>query len=127
NAEKAGCNGLTLINSLGPGLKIDIETANPILSNKFGGMSGPAIKPIALRCVYDVYDSVKIPIIGVGGIADYKDAVEFLYAGANCVQIGTAIMYKGPSIFKEINLGIQKFMQEKDYKSIDEMVGIAHK
>lgn len=127
SAEKAGCDGITLINSLGPGLKIDIETANPILSNKFGGMSGPAIKPIALRCVYDVYDAVKIPIIGVGGILDYRDAIEFLYAGAKCVQIGTAIMYKGPSIFKEINIGIQKFMQDKDYKSIDEMVGIAHK
>jgi dihydroorotate dehydrogenase (NAD+) catalytic subunit len=127
SAEKAGCDALTLINSLGPGLKIDIETANPILSNKFGGMSGPAIKPIALRCVYDVYDAVKIPIIGVGGISDYRDAVEFIYSGAQCVQIGTAIMYKGPSIFKEINLGIHKFMLEKDYSSVDEMVGIAHK
>ncbi|MGZ7117878.1 MAG: dihydroorotate dehydrogenase [Methanobacterium sp.] len=127
SAEKAGCDGLTLINSLGPGLKIDIETANPVLSNKFGGMSGPAIKPIALRCVYDVYDTVKIPIIGVGGIADYRDAVEFLYAGAKCVQIGTAIMYKGPSIFNEINQDIKNFMLEKDYKTIDEMVGISHK
>ncbi len=127
SAEKAGCDGLTLINSLGPGLKIDIETANPILSNKFGGMSGPAIKPIALRCVYDTYDAVKIPIIGVGGIADYRDVIEFLFAGALCVQIGTAIMFKGPSIFKEINLGIEKFMLEKDYKSINEMVGNAHK
>ena len=126
-AEKAGCDGLTLINSLGPGLKIDIETANPILSNKFGGMSGPAIKPIALRCVYDVYDTVKIPIIGVGGILDYKDAIEFLYAGAMSIQIGTAIMYKGPSIFKEINSGIQKFMIKKDYTKIDDLVGIAHK
>ena len=127
SAEEAGCDALTLINSLGPGMRIDIETANPILSNKFGGMSGPAIKPIALRCVYDVYDAVKIPIIGVGGITDYRDVLEFLFAGALCVQIGTSIMYKGPSIFKEINLGIEKFMLEKDYGSIDEMVGIAHK
>lgn len=127
SAEKAGCDALTLINSVGPGMKIDIETANPILSNKFGGLSGPAIKPIALRCVYDVYDSVEIPIIGVGGIADYRDAIEFIYAGANCIQIGTAIMYKGLSIFKEINDGIKKFMKKKEYESIDEMVGIAHK
>ncbi|WP_414470226.1 dihydroorotate dehydrogenase [Methanobacterium sp. ACI-7] len=127
SAEKAGCDGLTLINSLGPGLKIDVETANPILSNKFGGMSGPAIKPIALKCVYDVYDAVKVPIIGVGGITDYKDAVEFMFAGAKCVQIGTSIMYKGISIFNEINLGLQKFMTEKGYNSIDEMVGLAHK
>ncbi len=127
NAEKAGCDGLTLINSLGPGLKIDIESANPILSNKFGGMSGPAIKPIAMRCVYDVYDAVKIPIVGVGGIVDYRDVVEFLYAGANCVQIGTAIMDKGPQIFSEINEGIRKFMLNKNYQTIAEMVGIAHK
>lgn len=127
SAQKAGCDGLTLINSLGPGMKIDIETANPILSNKFGGMSGPAIKPIALRCVYDAYEAVQIPIVGVGGIADYTDAVEFIFAGAKCIQIGTSIMYKGPSIFKEINAGIKKFMLKKDYRSIDEMVGIAHK
>ena len=126
SAEKAGCDALTLINSVGPGMKIDIETGNPVLSNKFGGMSGPAIKPIALRCVYDVYDAVEIPIIGVGGIADYKDAVEFMYAGAKCVQIGTAIMYKGLDIFNEINDGIKKFMAKREYESIDELVGIAH-
>ncbi len=127
SAQKAGCNGLTLINSLGPGMKIDIDTANPILSNKFGGLSGPAIKPVALRCVFDVYEAVEIPVIGVGGISDYRDAVEFIFAGAKCVQIGTSIMYKGLDIFKEIAGGIEKFMQEKEYGSIDEMVGIAHK
>ncbi len=126
SAQKAGCDGLTLINSVGPGMRIDIESGNPILSNKFGGLSGPAIKPIALRCVFDVYDAVKIPIIGVGGIADYKDAIEFIFAGATCVQIGTAIMYKGLDIFKEINDGIKKFMMEKEYETINEIVGIAH-
>lgn len=127
SAQKAGCDGLTLINSVGPGMKIDIETANPVLSNKFGGLSGPAIKPIALRCVYDVYDTVEIPIVGVGGIADYRDAVEFIFAGAKCVQIGTSIMYKGLEIFEDVCSGIKKFMQHKEYGSIDEMVGIAHK
>jgi len=127
SAEKAGCDGLTLINSLGPGMKIDLDTANPILSNKFGGLSGPAIKPVALRCVFDVYDAVKIPVVGVGGISDYRDAVEFIFAGARCVQIGTSIMYKGLDIFKEITDGMKKFMYNKGYESIDEMVGIAHK
>jgi dihydroorotate dehydrogenase (NAD+) catalytic subunit len=127
SAQKAGCDGLTLINSLGPGMKIDIDTANPILSNKFGGLSGPAIKPVALRCVFDVYEAVEIPVVGVGGISDYKDAIEFIFAGAKCVQIGTSIMYKGLDIFKEITDGIEKFMQDKEYESIDEMVGIAHK
>lgn len=127
SAEKAGCNGLTLINSLGPGIKIDLDTANPILSNKFGGLSGPAIKPVALRCVFDVYDTVEIPVVGVGGISDYRDAIEFIFAGARCVQIGTSIMYKGLDIFKEITDGMKKFMYNRGYESIDEMVGIAHK
>jgi dihydroorotate dehydrogenase (NAD+) catalytic subunit len=127
SAQKAGCDGLTLINSLGPGMKIDIDTANPILSNKFGGLSGPAIKPVALRCVFDVYEAVEIPVVGVGGISNYKDAIEFIFAGAKCVQIGTSIMYKGLNIFKEITDGIEKFMHDKKYESIDEMVGIAHK
>jgi len=127
SAEKAGCDGLTLINSLGPGIKIDLDTANPILSNKFGGLSGPAIKPVALRCVFDVYDTVEIPVVGVGGISDYRDAIEFIFAGARCVQIGTSIMYKGLDIFKEITDGMKKFMYNRGYESIDEMVGIAHK
>ncbi len=127
SAQKAGCDGLTLINSLGPGMKIDIDTANPILSNKFGGLSGPAIKPVALRCVFDVYEAVEIPIVGVGGISDYRDAVEFIFAGAKCVQIGTSIMYKGLDIFKEITDGIENFMRDNEYGSLDEMVGIAHK
>ncbi|HMK54805.1 MAG TPA: dihydroorotate dehydrogenase [Methanobacteriaceae archaeon] len=126
SAEKAGCDGLTLINSLGPGMAIDLETARPILSNRFGGMSGPAIKPIALRCVYQVYEEVKTPIIGVGGITDYKDAVEFIYAGANCVQIGTAVMYHGLEVFQKISDGMEHFMKDHDFQSVDEMVGLAH-
>ncbi|ADC47836.1 dihydroorotate dehydrogenase PyrD [Methanobrevibacter ruminantium M1] len=101
-AEEGGADGLTLINSLGPGMKIDIITGNPILANKFGGMSGPAIKPIAVRCVYDAYEATDIPIVGVGGIRNYTDVVEFLYAGASAVQIGTSIMYEGPEIFGRI-------------------------
>ncbi|OWT33087.1 dihydroorotate dehydrogenase B catalytic subunit [Methanobrevibacter sp. 87.7] len=127
SAEDAGADGLSLINSLGPGMKIDITTGNPILKNKFGGMSGPAIKPIAIRCVYDVYDAVDIPIIGVGGIQNYADVVEFLYAGANAVQIGTSIMYEGVEIFSRINNDLEKFMIEQGFDSIDEMVGFGHK
>jgi dihydroorotate dehydrogenase (NAD+) catalytic subunit len=127
NAEDAGADALTMINSLGPGMRIDIETGKPILKNKFGGLSGPAIKPVAIRCVYDVFDSVDIPIIGVGGIRDYKDVLEFLYAGANCVQIGTSIMYEGMDIFGNIINGLERFMDERGYGSVDELVGIAHK
>lgn len=126
-AENAGADALTMINSLGPGMRIDIETGNPILKNRFGGLSGPAVKPIAVRCVFDVYDSVDIPIIGVGGIMDYKDVLEFLYAGASCVQIGTSIMYEGMDIFEKILNGLERFMDERGYESVNEMVGIAHK
>ena len=127
HAEKAGADALTMINSLGPGMKIDIETGNPILKNRIGGLSGPAVKPIAIRCVYDVYESVEVPIIGVGGIRDYKDVLEFLYAGANCVQIGTSIMYEGMEIFRKISNGLERFMNEMGYEKVEEMVGIAHK
>lgn len=127
SAEKAGCDGLTLINSLGPGMKIDLETARPILSNKFGGMSGPAIKPIALRCVFETYAVTNVPLVGVGGISNAQDVVEFLYAGASAVQVGTAIMEKGPEIFAEICTGLEKFMIEHEFDSISEMVGLAHK
>ena len=126
SAENAGADGLTLINSLGPGLCIDLETARPILSNRFGGMSGPAIKPIALRCVYQVYEAVKIPIIGVGGIMDYADVVEFMYAGACCVQLGTAVMYQGLEVFPRIANGLEGFMTDKGFDSVENMVGLAH-
>ncbi len=125
-SQKAGCDALTLINSLGPGMRIDIETAQPILSNKFGGLSGPAIKPVALRCVYDVFEAVNVPLIGVGGIRDYKDLIEFLFAGASCVQIGTAIYYDGLEVFRNICTGLEKFMNRNDYQSVNEMVGKTH-
>ncbi|NLU04201.1 MAG: dihydroorotate dehydrogenase [Methanothermobacter sp.] len=126
SAEEAGSDALTLINSLGPGMKIDIKTARPILSNAFGGMSGPAIKPVAVRCVYDVYRSVDIPIMGVGGVRDFQDAVEFLFAGARAVQIGSAIMYDGPEVFMKICRGLEAFMMAEGFSSVDEMVGLAH-
>lgn len=126
SAEAAGCDALTLINSLGPGMKIDLETGKPILSNRFGGMSGPAVKPIALRCVFDVYEAVEVPIIGVGGVKDYRDVVEFLYAGARAVQVGTAVMYDGLDVFNKINKGLEKFMIQRGYRSIGEMIGRSH-
>ena len=108
-------------------MRIDIETGNPILNNKFGGLSGPAVKPIAIRCIFEVYDSIDIPLIGVGGIRNYEDVIEFLYAGASCIQIGTSIMYDGMDIFGKILTGLERFMDDKGYDSINEMVGIAHK
>ena len=108
-------------------MKIDIVTGRPILKNQFGGMSGPAIKPIAVKCVYDVYQTVDIPVIGVGGISNYEDVVEFLYAGASAVQIGTSIMNEGVEIFSKISEGLEAFMNEYNFNSISEMVGYGHK
>ncbi|MCK4424450.1 dihydroorotate dehydrogenase, partial [Candidatus Bathyarchaeota archaeon] len=92
-AAKAGADALTAINTV-KAMAIDPETATPILSNKIGGLSGPAIKPIAVRCVYEIYEIVTVPIIGCGGITSWRDAVGFLLAGASAVQIGTAVALK---------------------------------
>ncbi|MEM4733820.1 MAG: dihydroorotate dehydrogenase [Candidatus Bathyarchaeia archaeon] len=125
-AVHAGADALTAINTL-RAMAIDIETAQPILSNRHGGFSGPAVKPVALRCVYDLYERVKIPIIGCGGVADWRDAVEFFLAGASAIQVGTAIALKGPAVFKAINRGISAYLRKKKLGSVKELVGLAHR
>jgi dihydroorotate dehydrogenase (NAD+) catalytic subunit len=125
-AAKAGADALTAINTV-RAMAIDSETAMPILTSRIGGLSGPAIKPIALRCIYEIYESVKLPIIGCGGIANWQDAVEFMLAGASAVQIGTAIATKGTSVFSAVNRGISAYMNEKGFKSVEEIVGLSHR
>ena len=126
SAEKAGANIISAINSVGPGMVIDIETGTPILSNKVGGLSGQCIKPIAVRCVYEISKCVKIPVVGVGGITSGKDAIEFFMAGAKAIQIGTGIYYHGIEIFKRIVFEISDFLEEKGYTSLNEIMGLAH-
>lgn len=126
SCEDAGADALTLINSVGPGLRIDYKTGHPILNNVFGGIAGPMIKPIALKCVYQVFDAVDIPIMGVGGIRDYRDVLEFLYAGASLLQIGTSIMYDGPEIFGNICEDLSVFLEENGYGNVNEVVGLSH-
>lgn len=125
-AAKAGADALTVINTV-KAMAIDTETAMPILSNKVGGLSGPAVKPIALRSVYDIFERVKVPIIGCGGITTWRDATEFLLAGASAVQIGTAIAMKGPTVFKTITQGLHAYMKRKSFANVTEIVGLAHK
>ena len=125
-AAEAGADALTAINTL-RAIAIDVETLQPILSNKRGGLSGPAVKPVALRCVYDIYEKVKVPLIGCGGITDWRDAVEFILAGASAVQIGTAIALKSPAVFKDINRGISAYLKKKKFGSVKELVGLAHR
>ena len=124
-AADAGADALTAINTV-RAMAIDIETFYPVLSNTFGGLSGPAIKPIALRCVYELYKKLKIPIIGCGGIADWRDAVEFLLAGASAVQIGTAIAIKNLTVFNDINCGIDAYLMKKRIRSVKQIVGLSH-
>lgn len=125
-AAKAGADALTAINTV-KAMSIDMETTVPILSNKIGGLSGPAIKPIAVRCVYEIYERAKVPIIGCGGITNRRDAIEFLLAGATAIQIGTAIALKGPNVFKKITRGIDAYLKRKDFKSVNEIVGLSHR
>ena len=125
-ACESGIDGITAINTL-RAMAIDVETGRPILSHKIGGLSGPPIKPIAVRCVYEISSKFDIPIIGCGGISRWEDAVEFLLAGASAVQIGSAVGEKWTGVFSEINNGISKYMERKNFTKIKEMVGIAKK
>ena len=106
---------------------LDVETQRPILSNKFGGLSGTPIKPIALRCVFEISSQYDIPIIGCGGISTWEDAVEFFLAGASAVQLGSAIGDNWIGVFDDINKGILQYMERKGYSSIKEIVGLAKK
>jgi dihydroorotate dehydrogenase (NAD+) catalytic subunit len=125
-ATKAGADALTAVNTV-RAMAIDAETALPVLSNTRGGLSGSAIKPIALRAVYDIYEQVKAPIFGCGGVTTWQDAVEFMLAGASAVQIGTAIAQKDPAVFKAVNRGVTAYLKKKKFRSVKEIVGQAHR
>jgi dihydroorotate dehydrogenase (NAD+) catalytic subunit len=124
-AVEAGADAITAVNTV-KAMAIEIETGRPLLANKFGGLSGPAIKPIAVRAVYDIYRTVDVPVIGCGGITSWQDAVEFMLAGASAVQIGTSIAYKGLKVFSSVTRGIDTYLTKKGYKNAKELVGLAH-
>ena len=125
-ACKAGIDAITAINTL-RAMAIDVETERPILSNKIGGLSGTPIKPVAVRCVYEISSQYDIPIIGCGGISSWDDAVEFILAGASAVQIGSAVGDNWLSVFDDINKGILQYMEKKGFSKIEDMVGRAKK
>jgi len=125
-ATKAGADAITAINTI-KAMAIDTETAIPILGNRTGGLSGSAIKPTAIRCVYEIYERVKVPIIGCGGIVNWRDAVEFLLAGASAVQIGTAVAQKGPNVFRAVTRGINVYLKRKGFESVNKIVGLSHR
>lgn len=121
-AEAGGADALSLINTL-TGMKIDIHKRAFALANKTGGMSGPAVKPVALRMVYQTVNAVKVPVIGMGGIATAEDAIEFILAGASAVSVGTANFFN-PTATVEIVEGIEKYMLKYGFDSVKEMTGI---
>ena len=125
-AIDSGIDAITAINTI-RAMAIDVETQRPILSNKFGGLSGTPIKPIALRCVYEISSKYNIPIIGCGGISTWEDAVEFILAGSSAIQLGSAIGDNWMHVFNDINQGILQYMKRKGYSKIDEMIGLAKK
>jgi dihydroorotate dehydrogenase (NAD+) catalytic subunit len=120
-AEDEGAKAITLINSV-PAMAIDLDCQKPVLGGITGGLSGPAIKPIALKAVWDTASAVEIPIIGVGGITNYRDALEFLMAGATAVQVGTA-NFINPMAMLEIIQGIDGFFKQRGFKNIREIIG----
>ena len=123
--EKSNVDGIVAINTV-KAMKIDLDLKIPVLANKMGGYSGKAIKPIGVRCVYEIYKEVNIPIIGVGGITTGEDAIEYFLAGASAVQIGSSIYYRGVETFKKICKEIEEWMEKNRYKNISEIVGVAN-
>ena len=120
-AEAGGADALSLINTL-TGMKIDVNRRAFALANKTGGLSGPAIKPVAVRMVYQVAQAVNVPIIGMGGIMNAEDALEFIMAGATAVSIGTA-NFHNPNVTIEVIEGIRQFMEKNGVKDINELIG----
>ncbi|MCL4355922.1 MAG: dihydroorotate dehydrogenase [Thaumarchaeota archaeon] len=123
-AVDAGADGLTAINTV-RSFPIDVEKAGPALSNGFGGLSGAAIRPIALRCVYELREQFDVPIVGCGGAATWEDAVQFFLAGANMVQFGTSTIKKFDR-FNDVNLGIISYLERKGFAKLEDLVGKAH-
>ncbi len=122
--EEAGADGLSLINTLF-GMRIDVAKRKPVIANKMGGFSGPAIFPVALRMVYQVYEAVKIPIIGIGGISSAKDVIEMMLAGASAVEVGSANLVD-PYACKKIVEDLPKEMEKYNIQSLKSIIGGAH-
>lgn len=123
--EEAGADAITMINTL-VGMRLDLKTAKPILANKMGGFSGPAVFPVAVRMIYQVHKAVKIPIIGMGGVMSARDAIEMMYAGASAVAVGTANLIN-PTASKDIIEALPQLMNELGIENLNDIIGKAHK
>ncbi|MEM2930313.1 MAG: dihydroorotate dehydrogenase [Thermoproteota archaeon] len=127
NAVAAGADAITAINTV-RGMVIDVNAMKPVLSNFYGGLSGKAIHPVAVRIVYELYEKLKAPIVGCGGVYDWTDAVELILAGASAVQIGSAIAYsqKELNAFNDISEGLRRYLASKGFESVKQIIGLAH-
>lgn len=124
-AEEAGVDAIVAINTL-KAMKIDVDARRPVLSNLYGGLSGPAVRCVGVRCVYELYEALKIPVIGVGGIEDWRSALEYMMAGAVAVQIGSGVGRVGPQVFGDICSGMSTYLAENGFRDITQLVGVAH-
>ncbi|CAN5232350.1 dihydroorotate dehydrogenase [soil metagenome] len=124
-AEAAGADGISAINTVS-GMIIDIHAKRPILANKVGGLSGPAIRPIGIRAVHNIYKSVKIPIIGMGGINTGEDAIEYIMAGSTAIAIGSGVYYRGITVFKKIVDEMDEFMKKENYTNLEAIRSVAN-
>ncbi len=122
--EEAGADAISLINTL-LGMRIDLKTKKPVIANKMGGFSGPAILPVALRAVYQVYDKVKVPVVGIGGVTTAKDVIEMMLAGATAVQVGAANLVN-PCACRDIINDLPAVMEKYNIKDLKEIIGGAH-
>jgi len=124
-AEDGGADAIVAINTL-KAMAISPELKTPVLANKIGGLSGPAIRPVGVRCVYEIFEAVDVPIVGVGGIETGGGALEYILAGARAVQIGTGLATRGMSVFAEVTEEIAEFMEEGNVRTVASLVGAAH-
>lgn len=125
-AEEGGADAISAINTVGPGMLIDIRMRKPILHNKVGGVSGPGIKPIATKCIYEIYENVKIPIIGMGGVVTGEDVIELMMAGATLVALGGAITYRDLQAFELCLDEMRDFCKQEGIENIEDIIGTAH-
>lgn len=126
SCEENGADGIVAINTVGPGMVIDINKKRPVLGAKKGGVSGPGIFPIAVRCVYEIYEEVKIPILGMGGVTKWQDTVEIMMAGATLVGVGTATYLKGMKVYDELKKDLSEYLEREKISKLNDIIGTAH-
>ena len=124
--EQAGASAIAAINTVAPSMIIDIYKRKPILGAKKGGLSGPGIRPVAIAKIYEIYEAVKIPILGMGGVEKWQDAVEMMMAGATLVGVGSSVYLRGYKIYKEIISGMEEFLKKEHIKNVKNLIGLAH-